>query len=139
MPSINSMFCISLRWGMTCLCFVSLDHRDYANDVPLFCLGRSPLLCQLKSVCSHCTRTKSPRPAGFTNELRTSLFLHVQCTGWPHQCHSETRIVNEKYMLRGTFLCCILHYGPMLSVFPMLLTTTQAVERGYSETSCLLH
>ena len=27
------------------------------------------------------------------------------------QCHHETNIVIEKYMVRSTFLCCILHYG----------------------------
>ena len=37
------------------------------------------------------------------------------CEDCCHQCHSETSIVSEKYMLRSTFLCCILHYGPMLS------------------------
>ena len=43
------------------------------------------------------------------------MLRNPSCEDGCHQCLSDTSIVCEKYMLRRTFLCCILHYGPMLS------------------------
>ena len=59
------------------------------------------------------------------------------CEDCCHQCHSETSIVNEKYMLRGTFLCCILHYGPMLSAVFGVRSPGAWLARGQKLGLCL--